>query len=366
MKQIIEVKEYLPGPPPDIDVAQFGIGLIGCGGIANGAHLPAYRKAGYRVVACCDVSEAAARATAERWDIPFWTTDVHQLLAHDDVKVIDMAVHPPVRLAVLQAIAQAPRPVLSQKPLHLELDSARRLVEVAEQGGIKLAVNQQARWAPAHRALRVLLDKGLVGQVYSIHHLIRSYQDQPDMWWRTVPNFNIADHGVHYLDLARYFASSPAAGSKEWTRLHCTTAMLPDQNGIDPLIYSVNIEFGPVGGRAELMASLQFNNIVRARRAHSYTWWIDGTEGSIWATHDRVYIARADEPNTIHEIALQGSWFPDAFQGPIGDLMASIVHNREPAVTPRDNLNTVALTTAAVRSSREGRVVTRAELMGTE
>lgn len=355
--------DYLPGPPRDVDLARYGIGLVGCGGIANGAHLPAYRKAGYRVVACCDVVAEAARRTAERWEIPFWTTDVRALLERQDVAVVDMALHPAARREVLREIARAPRPVLSQKPLHMDVDSARALVAEAERAGIVLAVNQQARWAPAHRALRVLIDRGAVGRVYSIHHLNRSFQDHPDSWSRTLANFNIADHGVHYLDLCRYFAASPAAGGLEWTRLHCTTAMLPDQLAVDPLIYSINVEFGPAGGRAGLMASLQFNNIVRAGRAHRYTWWIDGTEGSVWADHSAVRLARADAPDTVWEFALRGSWFPDAFQGPMGDLIAATAHGRPPAVTPADNLNTVAMTTAAVRSSREGRAVERSEVM---
>jgi predicted dehydrogenase len=250
----LRVEDYRPGPPADVDVHAYGIGLIGCGGIANGAHLPAYQKAGYRVVACCDVQEEAARATAERWGIPFWTTDVRKLLERGDVKIIDLAIHPQYRLDVLKEIARAPRPVLTQKPLHMDVASARALVEFAEQAGIMLAVNQQARWAPNHRALRVLLDRGVIGQLYSIHHLIRSFQDQPDRWWTTLPNFNIADHGVHYLDLARYFAASPVAGQREWTRLHCSTAMVPGQHGVDPLIYSINIEFGAAGGREPLMA----------------------------------------------------------------------------------------------------------------
>ena len=46
--------------PPKTD---YRIGIIGAGGIVNGAHLPAYRKAGLHVAAICDVSEEAARQT---------------------------------------------------------------------------------------------------------------------------------------------------------------------------------------------------------------------------------------------------------------------------------------------------------------
>ncbi len=355
-------EQYRPGPPSGVDLSQYGVGLVGCGSIANSAHLPAYAKAGYSIVACCDVDEDAARSTAERWNIPFWTTDIQALLDRDEVRVIDMALHPAARKETLQAIAQAPRPVLTQKPLHMEYELAAELIAIAEEAGITLAVNQQARWAPDHRALRVLMDQGVVGQVYSIQNLRRSFQDQPGQWWTSLANFNIGDHGVHYLDLCRYFASSPQAGSREWTRLHCTTAMLPDQNGPDPLIYSANVEFGEVGGRVGLMASLQFNNIIRASGAHSYNWWIDGTEGSVWASTKEVWVARADDPRTVHTFPLEGTWFPDAFQGPLGDLIAATAHERPPAVTPRDNLNTIAMTTAAIRSSKSGRVVERTEV----
>lgn len=356
-------EQYLPGPPADIDLAQYGVGLVGCGNIANGSHLPAYQKAGYHVVACCDIDEEAARSTAERWHIPFWTTNIDALLEREEVRVIDMALHPAARKETLQAIARAPRPTLTQKPLHMEYALAEELIAIAEEAGIALALNQQARWAPQHKALRVLMDQGVVGPVYSIQHLRRSFQDQPDQWWSTLANFNIGDHGVHYLDLCRYFAASPTAGSREWTRLHCTTSMLPDQNGPDPLIFSANVEFGEVGGRANVMANLVFNNIVRASGGHGYTWWIDGTEGSMWGTDRDVSVVRAEDPRNVHTFPIEGTWFPDAFQGPLGDLIAATAHGREPAVPPRDNLNTIAMTTAAILSSKSGRVVERAEIV---
>ena len=159
----LQLEQYRPGPPPDIDLTQYGVGLIGCGGIANGAHLPAYQKAGYNIVACCDVDEEAARNTAERWHIPFWTTDIHALLEREEVKVIDMALHPVARKETLQAISHAPRPVLTQKPLHMEYSLAEELIAIAEDAGILLAVNQQARWAPEHKALRVFMDQGVLG-----------------------------------------------------------------------------------------------------------------------------------------------------------------------------------------------------------
>ncbi|WP_199614044.1 Gfo/Idh/MocA family protein [Paenibacillus alkalitolerans] len=358
----ITPEDYLPRKLGDAIAAKYGIGLIGCGNIANSAHLPAYRKYGFHVAACCDVNEEAARSTAEKFGIPRWTTDVNELLDMDEVRIIDMAIHPEARLDTLRKIGKAPRPVLCQKPLALDLERANVLKNEAERLGIVLGVNQQARWAPAHKALNTLLEQDALGEVYSIQHLMYSYQDQSGWWWTKMPNFNIVDHGVHYADLCRHFNRS----GQEWSRVHCTTAQLANQNSIDPLIYSANVEFGPKGGRQPLMASLHFNNIVRASRSHNYTWRIDGTEGSAWCSHDMLHIALTKHRNIVHEIKLKGSWFPDAFAGSMSAFISALDEGTPPPVTAEDNLQTVAMTTAMVLSSREGMVVEREELLTKE
>lgn len=357
--EFIRPEDYLPGKKRIADVNKYGIGLIGCGSIANSAHLPAYRKYGLTIAACCDVNEEAARATAAKFDIPFWTTDVSELLAREEVGVIDLAIHPEPRLDVLKLIGESPRPVLCQKPLSLDLAHAALLGREAARLGIVLGVNQQARWAPAHRALKIALEQDLIGEVYSIHHYMRSFQDQAGWWWTNMSNFNIVDHGVHYADLCRYFNPYP----EEWSRVHCTTAQLNRQNAVDPLIYAANVEFGPKGGRNPLMASLHFNNIVKASRSHSNTWWIDGTEGSLWCTQDTLYMALNKHKNVVHEIKLKGSWFPDAFAGSMLAFMTALEEGQPPPVTAEDNLQTVAMTTAMVVSSREGCVAERADVL---
>lgn len=360
----LKTEDYTPKLHKDVDASQYGIGLIGCGSIANSAHLPAYRKAGLRVTACCDINEDAARKTAEKFGIPFWTTSVQQLLEREDVAVIDMAIHPSAREDVLKQIAKMPRPVLCQKPLSMTLDDAKKLAAIAAEAGIVLAVNQQARWAPVHKAVKTLLDRGIVGDILNIQHIYRSNQDRDGHWFSKLPNALIGDHGIHYFDLCRYFNGSSSGCGSDWSRLHCTTAMMKKQFAIDPLIYSANIEFGPAGGRAHTMANLFFNDIVRSPRAFGYTWWVDGSEGSMWSTDKQIYVALRNDPSAVHETVVSGSWSPDGFMGSMLDLIEAAEFGRAPLVMPEDNFSTLAMTTAAIRSSREGRVVERKELLG--
>ena len=97
-------EDYRPQPPSG---RHYRIGLIGCGGIANGAHLPAYRDFGYEVVACSDIDPAAVESTQARWGIEAAGTDPRVVLDNPKVEVIDLAVHPHARLKLWPALLEA-------------------------------------------------------------------------------------------------------------------------------------------------------------------------------------------------------------------------------------------------------------------
>ncbi|HVF09884.1 MAG TPA: Gfo/Idh/MocA family oxidoreductase, partial [Abditibacteriaceae bacterium] len=122
--------DYFPSPPEKRD---YGIGIIGCGGIVRGAHLPAYQTCGYRVIACCDLEEADARVAAEKFNIPVYSLRLEDVLNHPEVEIIDLGVHATQRLPLIAQIAAAPRKpraILSQKPFAMNYDDAARMVEL--------------------------------------------------------------------------------------------------------------------------------------------------------------------------------------------------------------------------------------------
>jgi len=58
------------------------------------------------------------------------------------------------------------------------------------------------------------------------------------------------------------------------------------------------------------------------------------------------------------------AWFPDAFAGPMADLLISLERGAEPETSGRDNLDTIALVEACYRGATEHRVVTLREIRG--
>ncbi|MBA3441058.1 MAG: Gfo/Idh/MocA family oxidoreductase, partial [Pyrinomonadaceae bacterium] len=143
--------DYKPRDPRTYRPA---IGLIGCGGISV-QHLNAYKTAGYRVVALCSRTENKARERQQQFypEASIYT-DYRELLSRDDIEVVDIATHPAERVAIMEDALRARKHVLSQKPFVLDLDTGERLADLAEAQRVKLAVNQNARWAPHFSYIR--------------------------------------------------------------------------------------------------------------------------------------------------------------------------------------------------------------------
>jgi len=74
------------------DAHKVPIAIIGAGGIVDGAHLLAYKKAGLQVVGITDVDQAKAAEVASRHGIAKVYKDVDELLADPTAQVIDIAV----------------------------------------------------------------------------------------------------------------------------------------------------------------------------------------------------------------------------------------------------------------------------------
>ena len=191
---------------PRIPKARLGIGLIGCGGISQ-SHLRAYRKGGYNIVALCSRDRAKADARrAEFFPEAEIVIDYRELLAREDVAVVDIATHADVRPPLIEAALRSGKHVLSQKPFVLELKTGERLVRMAEAAGLRLAVNQNGRWAPHFAWMREAIEAGLVGEISSAdfavhwdHHWIVGTD------FEAMPHLILSDFAIHWFDIATVF-----------------------------------------------------------------------------------------------------------------------------------------------------------------
>lgn len=331
----------LPWRPPVPRAYRPRIALIGAGGIA-GAHLDAYRTAGWEVAAICGRSlpKAQARA-AEFFPQARVTDDLASVLADPSIDVLDITPHPADRLPLIEAALRSGKHVLSQKPFVLDLDTGERLVALARDRGVKLAVNQNGRWAPHLAFMREAVRAGLVGDVVGVHANIHwNHGWIAGTPFEDVPDLILYDFAIHWFD----FLSS-VVGTRAETVI-ATKGFARGQGARVPLMAQALVTLD--GGQA----SLVFDGATPFGPRD--TTFIGGTKGSLQS--DGPDLGRQAVTLTTAEgrarPVLEGQWFNDGFRGAMGELLSAIEDGREPLNGADANLHGLALAFAAIASAR--------------
>lgn len=336
-----------------------GIAIVGTGEIVQAAHLPAYAMAGFHVVGVYDTDASKARSVAERFHVDRVYATLGELLADPRVAVVDIAVPARHQLAVLQEVAGRKRNVLCQKPLAETYTDARRLVDLCRQAGVRAAVNQQMRWAPAIAALRTLVDRGWLGTPVqaTIEVNVRTPWDHWP-WMTTLPGMEFMYHSIHYMDAMRCLIGTPES-------VFADSAKFPGQPWQADTRTTVLIRFP--GEARGLIADSHHN--LNGEEDWYATFRLEGTLGVAKGTNGALYdypvgrgdtitfLSRTVDPNCWFTPRLEGRWFPHAFMGSMGELMRAAEEDREPANSVEDNLRTLQMVFAAIRSADERRPV---------
>jgi len=336
----------LPYQPPRPKTYRPRIGLIGCGGI-TASHLDAYRTAGWDVVALCDLRRDAAEVRRREFHTQAEVfTDYRKLLERADVDVVDIALHPRPRATAIECALNAGKHVLSQKPFVVDLNIGEQLVALAAKKRLKLAVNQNGRWAPYVSYAGQAIRAGMIGDVQTVSMNL----NWDHTWIKGTPfeqmhHVVFHDFAIHWFDMAALYF-----GGRKALQVFATNAFAPRQKLKPPMIGSAAIQF------EHGTATLHFD--AHSRFGPEETLCITGTAGTIRA---RGPILAANEMTIYTQRGytrptLKGKWLNDGFRGAMGELLCAIEEDRDPSNSARQNLQGLAICFAAVKSADSGRV----------
>ena len=325
--------------------------ILGAGTIAQSAHLPAYEQYDVGVVGVWSRSAETTAGIRERF--PFVERvydDVEAMLADPAVRIVDIATAPEGRLGWIERAIDAGKHVLAQKPLLIDPDELAALPAVLERAaehGLRVAVNQNGRWAPAWRLATLLARDGAVGEVVGVTHL----HDKPlpplvGTPFDEVEHMLVTDYLMHWIDITRCWLEP---GSVTWVQ--ALDSRVPGQPADAKNPWSATVNLVTDTGAT---ATLRIVGDARASQP-SCPFWIHGTEatlrGSVLTGSDRLSL---DRDGQIVDYPLQGQWFVDGFAGTMAELMLAIAEDREPENSAAHAAVSAQIMLAARESVRRG------------
>jgi hypothetical protein len=348
-----------------------GIGCIGAGFIMADCQLVAYRQHGLNPVAITSRTRATAENVAARHQIKAVCDSVEAVVSHPEVEVLDIAVPPDCQLDVIRRALTSSdrlRGILAQKPLGVDYREALEIVRMCEDAGVVLAVNQNMRFDQSVRACRTLLDHEVLGKpvlatidMRAIPHWMPWQERQG---WVTLRIMSI-----HHLDTLRYWLGEPDRIFASVAPDPRTSQKFEHEDGIALYI----LEF-PDDVRASSWDDVWAGPAREGSAADiGIRWRVEGTEGIArgtigWPSYPErtpstlEYSTRKDQ-GQWHSPKWDQVWFPDAFIGPMAELLCALEEDREPSISGRQNLPTMALVDAAYRSAEEHRAINPREIM---
>jgi predicted dehydrogenase len=321
-----------------------GIGIVGFGRVARKWHLTAYKKYGLPVVAICDVLPEARACAAEQAPGAAVFDSVEGLLSCRDVAVVDIATGPVGRLALLWNVLEAGKHALIQKPVVHELAGLRAAIEETAQRRLKVAVNQNGRWAPPWRLAHLLIREGWIGNVQAVSHLYDLRMTwRPDVAQHGTSHFLLFDYSSHWIDISRCWLENHRLLTVQ-ARDFAATQELEDGMISQSMWLTMECEGG---------ANAVVRGVACAHKHCGHPFWIHGTEGTIRGNVDCVAgdFVEIERDGDAVRYPLEGAWFPDGFAGSMGELLCAITEDREPSHSLADNFATIESTLAACRSA---------------
>ena len=186
-------------------------GIIGCGGIANGKHMPAYKALGDEVELCafCDIiEERAVKANADYAGGKGKVFVDYRDLLKEPLDAVCVCTPNCSHSEITVAALDAGKNVICEKPMAMDYKEAVAMLDAQKRSGKLLTIGYQNRYRPEVRYMKAEADKGVFGDIY--------FARAKAIRRRAVPTWGVfldeekqgggplIDIGTHALDLTLY------------------------------------------------------------------------------------------------------------------------------------------------------------------
>jgi inositol 2-dehydrogenase len=323
------------------------VGVVGLGrmGRFHAANL-AGRIPGARLMRIADTVEDAARENAARLGGVEWSTRYEDMLEDPEVEAVVVASPTPLHAEMAAAAAAAGKHVFCEKPISLELERTRQVVEAVRAAGVKLQVGFQRRFDPDYLAAKEKISAGHIGEVYLYRTTLRDMRSPGFDYIKGSGGF-FADVTVHDFDAARWLIG-------EISEVTAAGAALSDPGfeeagDIDNAVITLRFVSGTLG---------VIDNSRVAGYGYECSSEILGHRGTLRLdNHRRVAVETLTPGRACQDYVSLRRALRRRIPGEMEHFVRVVRGEAEPQPSGADAAAATVLAQAAERSHREGRTV---------
>jgi len=187
------------------------IGIVGCGKVAKGNHIPALLRAkGVEIAAVCDVDKEEAKRTAKMFNIDRYYTDISDMLKREDLEMVDICTPPHLHAPMaIQAIEEGCH-VLLEKPMTSSVSEADEILKALKNSGVKLCVVHNYLFMPIAIKAESIVERGELGDITGMDVKFLDRFDstpfwQKGHWCHSMPGGRFGENIIHPLYLIDKF-----------------------------------------------------------------------------------------------------------------------------------------------------------------
>jgi len=273
-----------------------GIGLIGCGRVADYGHLPTIAASPQWVLrGVSDLDPAALERQATRYGVPGYA-DYHELLAREDIALVTICTRVDTHFEIASAALCAGKHVFCEKPMAATEQECEALALLAKEKGLLFGVNFELRVNDSIRVLREVIASGELGKLHVLRfvHNWSCHGIHTPVWGGArrakfmQEGGGALDCGIHFLDLARFL------GGGDFQKVNAMGQWLePEYRYPGHVIVQARLHNGVM---AHIEVSLSYTHASQ-RQTHFFQYEAIGENGVVSAQEDTPLLkVAADAP----------------------------------------------------------------------
>ena len=191
------------------------VAVIGCGNIANSAHIPAYVAApNCEIKYFCDIIPERADEAVKKYGCGKAIYDYHEILDDPELDSVSVCTHNDMHSVISIDFMKHGKDVICEKPAARILSEALEMEKVSYETGRILSIGVCNRYSNAVNKIKQLIEQGVLGEVYHVYASFRAFRSIPglggDFTKKAVSGGGaLIDWGVHYIDLIMYCCGDP-------------------------------------------------------------------------------------------------------------------------------------------------------------